>query len=164
MTSRKILIVESYGDLLDLLGEALALLGWDATLAASSWEALNKLERETLPSVILLNLRTPVMNGIKLLGLMKAHPDYRNIPILAASGQCSGLSRECCLALGFDEFVAKPLVFAELEMSLNKIVALEKRKIIRASEPLNLGSNVWQPAVIGGNRRRVVSHRDIQNR
>lgn len=105
-----------------------------------------------------------MINGIKLLGLMKAHPAYRNIPILAAIGQCSGLSRECCLALGFDEFVAKPLVFAELAVSLNKIVALEKRKITRASEPLNLGSNVWQPAVIGGSRRRVVSHRNIQNR
>ena len=162
MTSRKILIVESYGDLLDLLGEALALLGWEATLAASGCEALDKLERETLPSVILLNLRTPVMNGIKLLGLMKAHPDYRNIPILAAGGQCSGLSRECCLALGFDDFVGKPLAFAELEMSLNRIVALEKRRIMRASAPVKLGSDVWQPAVRGDSPRRVVW--DLQDR
>jgi CheY-like chemotaxis protein len=162
MTSRKILIVESYGDLLDLLGEAVAVLGWEATLAASGCEALDKLKRQTLPGVVLLNLRTPVMNGIKLLGLMKAHPVYRNIPILAASGQCSGLSRECCLALGFDEFVGKPLAFAELEMSLNRIVALEKRRMLRASEPVSLGSNVWQPAVRGGSPRRVAW--DVQDR
>ena len=44
LTSKKILIVEGSSDLLNLLGEALALLGWETILAESGREAINKLE------------------------------------------------------------------------------------------------------------------------
>ncbi|HEY5541632.1 MAG TPA: response regulator, partial [Candidatus Binatia bacterium] len=84
LTSRKILIVKDCGDLLDLLGEALALLGWETILAESGREAMNKLEHD-MPSVVLLDVRTPVMNGIELAASLKAHPAYKKIPILAAS-------------------------------------------------------------------------------
>ena len=124
---RKILIVEDGADVLDLLGEALTLLGWEAILAESDQEALDKLEVET-PNVILMNMRTPVKNGIKLAASLKAHPVYKNIPILATSGHFRGLSREHCLALGFDDFIAKPLVFPELEMRLTNILSVKRRK------------------------------------
>ena len=86
LTPRKILIVEDCADVRDLLGEALTLLGWETILAESGREALDKLECET-PNVILMNMRTPVRNGIKLAASLKAHPAYKNIPILAASGR-----------------------------------------------------------------------------
>src|SRR5215208_5858671 len=114
-TSRKILIVEDYGDLFDLLGEAMALLGWESIFAANSQEALDMLEHDT-PSTILVNVRAPVTNGINLLVSIKAHPTYAKIPVLAAIGRRGGLTRECCVALGCDDVILRPLVFAELEM------------------------------------------------
>ena len=134
LTSRKILTVEDYGDLLDLLGKALALLGWDPILAESGREALDKLERET-PSVIFLNMRTPVMNGIELAVSLKTHPAYKNIPILAASGHSGGLTRERCLALGCDDFIAKPLALPDLEMHLTNILSVERLKNHKGNRP-----------------------------
>jgi len=154
LTSRKILIVEDRGDLLDLLGEALALLGWETILAESGREALDKLERET-PSVILMDIRTPVMNGIKLAASLKAHPAYKNIPILAASGHSGGLTRERCLALGYDDFISKPLALPELEMRLTNILSVERLKTIRATDPVNLESNRRERSSRGADRRRV---------
>ena len=154
LTSRKILIVEDCGDLLDLLGEALALLGWDTILAESSQEAMNKLE-DDLPSVVLLNMRTPVMNGIKLAASLKAHPVYKTIPILAASGHSRGLNRERCLALGCDDFISKPLALPELEMHLTNILSVQRLKTIRATDPLNLASTPRQRSSRGACRRRV---------
>jgi len=55
LTSKKILIVEECDDLLDLLGEALALLGWETILAESGRESLAKLEHDT-PRVILMDM------------------------------------------------------------------------------------------------------------
>ena len=83
-TPRKILIVEDCADVLDLLGEALTLLGWETILAESVSEVRDKLKSET-PNVIFLNMRSPVTYGIKLAASLKAHPAYKNIPILAAS-------------------------------------------------------------------------------
>ena len=154
LTPKKILIVEDCADVRDLLGEALTLLGWEAILAESDQEALDKLENET-PNVILMNMRTPVKRGIKLAASFKAHPAYKNIPILATSGQSRGVSRERCLALGFDDFIAKPLVLPELEMRLTNILSVEKRKIIRATDPVNLESNRREPSSRGTSRRRV---------
>jgi CheY-like chemotaxis protein len=154
LPSRKILIVEDCGELLDLLGEALALLGWETIPAESGREALDKLECET-PSVILLDMRTPVMNGIELAVSLKAHPAYKNIPILAASASSGGLTRERCLALGCDDFISKPLALPELEMHLTNILSVERLKTIRATDPKNLESNRRERSSMGAGRRRV---------
>lgn len=156
LKSRKILIVGDCDDLLDLLGEALTLLGWETILAESGREALDKLEleRET-PSVILLNVPTPATNGIKLATSLKAHPVYKNIPILAASGRSRGLTRERCLVLGFDDFISRPLELPELEMRLTNILAVERRKTIKATDPMNLESNRQERRSRGARRRRV---------
>ena len=156
LTSKKILIVEGSSDLLNLLGEALALLGWETILAESGREAINKLEGERdLPSVVLLDMRTPVMNGVKLAATLKAHPVYKEIPILAASGHSRGLTRERCLALGCDDFISRPIEVPELEMRLTNILAVERRKAITATDPTNLESNQQERRSNGAGRRRV---------
>ncbi len=139
MTPKKILIVEDCPDVLELLAEALTLLGWETILAGNGWEMREKLVSET-PNVIFLNMRSPVMHGIKLAASVKAHPAYKNIPILAASRRSPTLSRECCQELGFDDFIAKPLVLPELEMRLTNILSVERQKTIRATAPANLDS------------------------
>jgi CheY-like chemotaxis protein len=151
---RKILIVEDCGDLLDLLGEALALLGWETILAESGGEAMNQLGHD-FPSIILLDISTPVMAGIKLAASVKAHPLYKNIPILAASASSSGLTRERCLALGCDDFIAKPFALPELEAHLANLMSAERQKAIRATGSINLATNR------GHGRSRSASHRKV---
>jgi CheY-like chemotaxis protein len=156
LTSKKILIVEGSRDLLNLLGEALALLGWETILAESGRDAINKLEGELdLPSVVLLDMRTPVMNGVKLAATLKAHPVYKEIPILAASGPSRGLTRERCLALGCDDFISRPIEVPELEMRLTNILAVERRKAIGATDPMNLEANRQERTSRDAGRRRV---------
>ena len=155
LTSKKILIVEDCGEVLNLLGEALALLGWETILAESGPEAMNKLELEyDLPSVVLLDMRTPVI-GIKLAASLKAHPVYKNIPILAVSGQSRGLTGERCRALGCDDFISRPLELPELETRLTKILAADRLKTIRATDPMNLESNRWERRSRGAGHWRV---------
>jgi len=155
LTSKKILIVEDCGEVLNLLGEALALLGWETILAESGPEAMNKLELEyDLPSVVLLDMRTPVI-GIKLAASLKAHPVYKNIPILAVSGQSRGLTGERCRALGCNDFISRPLELPELETRLTKILAADRLKTIRATDPMNLESNRWERRSRGAGHWRV---------
>lgn len=152
MTPKKILIVEDCPDVLELLAEALTLLGWETILAESGWEMRDKLESET-PNVIFLNMRSPVMHGIKLAASVKAHPAYKNIPILAASRNSPALSRERCQELGFDDFIAKPLVLPELEMRLANMLSVERQKRIRATDPANMESKRRQRKLRRAGRR-----------
>jgi len=91
--SKQILVVEDHGVLLELLGRTFTLRGWNTILAGSGVEALKKLE-DYLPNVILTDMRMPAMNGIELVQILKGHPVYRNIPILAVSGASSRQVRQ----------------------------------------------------------------------
>ena len=132
LMSRKVLIVEDCGDLLDLLGEGLALLGWETILAESGREAMNKLEHD-LPSVVLLDMRMAAMDGVDLAATLKTHPVYKNIPLLAASGYSGGLTPERCFALGCDDFISTPFALPALETHLTNLLAVERLKTIRAT-------------------------------
>jgi CheY-like chemotaxis protein len=85
-------------------------------------EALKKLE-DSLPDVILTDMRMPVMNGIEL---VKAHAVYRNIPILAVSGASSRQVREECLTVGCDDFIAKPFAISVIDTALMGLVSTER--------------------------------------
>lgn len=120
--ARKVLVVEDCRDLRELIQQGLVLLGWNVVLARSGREALNKLAGN-LPNVILLDMRMPHINGLELARILKAHPVYRKIPILAASGYSGRLSQDQCLAAGCADLIAKPFTFSELETHLADLLS-----------------------------------------
>jgi len=130
--SRKVLVVEDFGDLRMFLGKVLALLGWDTILAHSGREALSQLECDS-PSVIFLDMRMPEMNGFELAGILKEHPVYRNIPILAVSGYAGRLARERCLAAGSDDFISKPFEISALVTRLTRLASAARPNAIAAT-------------------------------
>ena len=127
LLSKKVLVVEDTHDLREMLGTVLAARGWNPILAESGRNALDKLERER-PSVILMDMGMPDMNGYKLATILKNHRVYRSIPILAATAFPDPIARQRCLAAGCDDFISKPFSFAALETSLANLVSPETPK------------------------------------
>jgi CheY-like chemotaxis protein len=123
--SMKILVVEDSFDLRELLGIGLASRGWAPILAESGRESLAKLACET-PSVILMDMGLPDMNGYELAAILKRHRLYRMIPILGTTGYPGGVARERCLAAGCDDFISKPFAFAALHTRLTRLVPGER--------------------------------------
>lgn len=132
LLSKKILVVEDSCDLREALGEILASRGWAPILAESGREALDKLECET-PKVILMDMRLPDITGFKLAAILKKHPVYRNIPILAATANSGRIARQRCLVAGCDDFISKPFAIAVLERRLTNLVSAETPKTIVAT-------------------------------
>jgi CheY-like chemotaxis protein len=128
--SKKILVVEDSCHLRELLGKILALRGWGPILAASGREALAKLECQ--PRVILMDMRLPDISGFGLAAILKKHPVYRNVPILAATGSADDIARQRCLSAGCDDFIAKPFAISALERRLTNLVSAETPKTIVA--------------------------------
>ncbi|BEV72601.1 hypothetical protein THUN1379_20830 [Paludibacterium sp. THUN1379] len=60
-------------------------------------------------ALILMDVQMPVMDGIEACRAIRALPAYRHTPILAMSANVFSEDRQRCLAVGMDDFVAKPV-------------------------------------------------------
>lgn len=60
--------------------------------------------------------------------ILKKHPVYRNVPILAATGSAGDIARQRCLSAGCDDFISKPFAISVLERRLTNLVSAETPK------------------------------------
>src|SRR4051794_18520637 len=84
--------------------------GLHAVLAADGAETLAAVQA-VRPSVILLDMQMPRLDGTEVARRLKADPSTREIPIIALS---AGERRDAALAAGCDAFVAKPFLLDNL--------------------------------------------------
>jgi CheY-like chemotaxis protein len=80
--ARKILIVDDDVDIRELLAELLEFRGFDVATAGNGREAIDLVRRMTVPpSVILLDLMMPVMDGYGFLEERKKDDTLASIPV-----------------------------------------------------------------------------------
>lgn len=75
----------------------------------SGAEALEGMRRRR-PDLVLLDISLPGMDGVEVLRRMRADPRLRSIPVVALTAHAMAGERERYLAVGFDDYVAKPIV------------------------------------------------------
>jgi two-component system, chemotaxis family, chemotaxis protein CheY len=103
---RLVLVVDDDPDILQTLGLCLSSEGYRVLMAANGKEALDILEREH-PSVILLDLMMPVMDGWQFVAELE-HRGRRDVPLLilsadrAVQGHAKQLRASGHLAKPFD--------------------------------------------------------------
>lgn len=68
----------------------------------------------TEPVLLVLDVEMPNANGIDLVRALRAQPATRDLTVVLLSGATDAATRDAAFAAGADEFVAKPIVFAEL--------------------------------------------------
>ena len=81
MAKERILVVEDDDDILQLFKYNLAKEGYTATVVASGEEAL-KAVKLGVPDLILLDLRLPGIDGLKVCRLLKRDERTGSIPII----------------------------------------------------------------------------------
>src|SRR6056297_637180 len=62
------------------------------------------------PDLILLDISLPGMDGTEVLAWVRAHDALGETPVVALTAHAMTGDREKYLALGFDEYVTKPIV------------------------------------------------------
>jgi len=65
------------------------------------------------PDLILLDIALPGMDGTQVLGALRADPALAGVPVVALTADAAAESRETYLAMGFDDFIAKPILHAQ---------------------------------------------------
>src|SRR6185503_8238049 len=82
--------------------------GFTVIEASDGIEAL-ALVRDTPPDLILQDLLLPDMDGFTLVSRLRAMPEMAGVPIIAFSGFLSRLEHGHAAAMGFTDFMAKPV-------------------------------------------------------
>jgi len=109
--AKKVLVVDDDPDMRDMLCDRLASAGYEVEQAGDGAQALACLKRGRRPSLILLDLAMPVMNGWEFLAERDRDPALRKIPVVVISAQQDVADR---LAALHADYLAKPITIARL--------------------------------------------------
>jgi CheY-like chemotaxis protein len=121
---RRILIIEDDPLSLELYDDLLQSFGY-ATLLATNGEAALALARSTRPDLILCDIRLPSLGGVEIMKQLKAEPDLRHIPIIAATIFSSAGHCERFLEAGFDGYIAKPIIPEVFIQQIESVINLD---------------------------------------
>jgi CheY-like chemotaxis protein len=87
MTERTVLVVEDDPDCLQAIEAALLSVGHRVITASDGDEALERIEHEGAPDVILLDLRLPRMDGAAFLAERAQRPALRRVRVVLLSAE-----------------------------------------------------------------------------
>jgi two-component system, cell cycle response regulator DivK len=73
---------------------------------AEAWAGL----RQSPPDLVLLDISLPDLDGAELLAQLRADAHLRALPVIALTAHAMAGDREKYLALGFNDYVSKPIV------------------------------------------------------
>ena len=109
-----ILIVDDLDVNIMLLEEILDSLGYKTKSAMSAVEATDILNHE-LPSMVLLDIMMPDINGYEFCQMLKENPHTRDIPVIFVSAAEGNDEREKAFEIGGVDFVKKPFDVTEIK-------------------------------------------------
>src|SRR5258708_23882634 len=136
-----VLAVDDNEQNLQLLEEYLATWGYDVVLAHDGSEALELYPRIN-PSVIVLDVMMPVMDGYEACGFIKAETIGRTIPILMLTALTGTEDKIKALECGADDFLNKPINKDELRTRIRSLVRIRNlRKELDSSENIIMTLN-----------------------
>ena len=109
----RILYVEDNEDNVYMLARRLRRKGFDVVVAPDGEQGV-AMARAEAPTLILMDLSMPELDGWEATRRIKAAPETRHIPIIALSSHAMEGDRESALAAGCDDYDTKPVDFARL--------------------------------------------------
>jgi two-component system, cell cycle response regulator DivK len=108
MANELILVIEDNDKSRKLVRDVLTFKGYEIVEAETGEEGVG-LAQERRPSLILMDIRLPGIDGIQALGRLRAEVATRGIPVMAMTASVMAGDRRRVLEAGFDAFQSKPI-------------------------------------------------------
>jgi len=118
----RILIVDDEESIRDLIKEVLSSEGHEFQLAADGKQAFDALKSKPFDLAI-VDRNMPGMSGIEVVQLMRQSPKLAKIKVLMCTGASVTKEIDEAFAAGADDYVLKPLNFAQLTAKVAKALA-----------------------------------------
>lgn len=105
---KQLLVVEDDPTIMSLIAILLEREGYGVIQAGSAEEGL-RLAEERMPSLILMDVALPGMDGLEATRLLKSREPTSRIPVIALTAQAMKQDAERAAQAGCDGFIVKPL-------------------------------------------------------
>lgn len=170
MTEARLLIIEDNEEIAQMLVLFLGSRGYKVTIAPDATTALDSV-REVLPSLLLLDVGLPDMDGYALLNRFRQSARTRHIPVIFLTQRNKKMDRLTGLQLGADDFISKPFDLEELYLRIQNAVARARRENLNdphtglptgqiVSEEIQFARNQGNRVVLEFRMRHLVEFRD----
>jgi len=124
MPEYRILIVEDSPTMRQLMLFALKKLpGVELVEASDGVDALRKLPDQTF-DLVLTDINMPVMDGLKLLTMLKNNATYKDIPVVIITTEGRDEDMKQGMALGARAYIPKPIQTPHLVRTVKEILSI----------------------------------------
>ena len=127
MANELILVVEDNDKNRKLVRDVLTFKGYEIIEAETGEEGV-RLAQERHPSLVLMDIRLPGIDGIEALRQLRAEAATREIPIMAMTASVMTADRQKITDAGFDAFQSKPLKVSDFVAAVERILDHTGRK------------------------------------
>ncbi len=108
MSAEPILVVDDNPDNLMLTQILLDMAGYDVHTAVDAEQAREAL-KQSRPSLILMDIQLPGMDGLDLTRPLRQTPEFRDVPIVALTAYAMKGDEENARRAGCDGYITKPI-------------------------------------------------------
>ncbi len=126
MTKPRLLIVEDAVDVADMLQYYFSSHGYEVLVAYDGETAL-KLCRDELPSLVLLDVGLPDIDGFTVCRQLRQTTRFRHLPIIFATKRDRRADKVQGLSLGADDFISKPFDLEDLFLRVQNTLSRSAR-------------------------------------
>ena len=118
MSTKTVLIVEDDQAIRDMIRSILEIEGYEVRAASNGAEGIQLLQQNGVPSVVILDMMMPKMNGWDFLDVMRSNPKTADIPVVVVSayGEIAKSVKPTC-------YVPKPVKLEALLSALESCAA-----------------------------------------
>ena len=120
-TDHKVLLVEDTEDNRFMMRRLLEMTGYQVLEARDGQEAVDTTKHEH-PSLILMDLSLPVIDGLEATRLIRHLPQLSDIPIIAVSAHERADFQREAIDAGCNAYVTKPIDYVELEKLIGELL------------------------------------------
>ena len=107
MSRQSVLVVEDEEDIMEVIRFNLEKEGYDVNQALSGEKALQVIENN-LPSLVLLDLMLPGINGLDLCRIFKQNDRTKAIPVIMLTAKSEDADIVAGLEMGAEDYITKP--------------------------------------------------------
>ena len=121
-TSPTALVVEDDAQIGALIKFIVEREGFVVNLALDGRAALRIIESEPAPAIAILDVMLPFIDGFQLIGKIRAHAQWKNIPIVMLTAKSQEKDIVRALDAGANDYIVKPFLPEELRARVRRLV------------------------------------------
>ncbi len=109
LKGKKVLVVDDDMRNAFALNKFLTSKGMAVMIANNGEKAIEALENDDVPDIVLMDIMMPVMDGYETMKRIRKQGRFKDIPILALTAKAMASDRDKCIECGANDYLSKPL-------------------------------------------------------